>query len=483
MQEDTHMKFATIMFSILLFINGILLAFQFHVFSTNSNEEEKAFSYAQDIEVTHRGNSFFVKQTFTGLPEGEITIVWPETSKNKSCEKNDDGQKDKKSCSRLTKHLNSFKEGSDTKQTITYTIPLSKKGIQSGTLFEDIFVTLRKGITGSTTLQIVDEKRKGGHWFTGLPKIGERSLTLVDYSYFQGNGGVYELYWTNDRLKKSFEAKEVSIYAKNSSRVNLKKTMSSMKMLTSSHIDVIEAKQPKNGSRIVFTNSMNEKVLQKKLIVSQMREQYNFSMNAGNLPLIIASFATNTLLGNQKTQKMVQLLNDTFNSTQRTQWQEGLEALKGKNVDAGILDQLLSKTLNNKTSYFKMNEASGNKVAPLLFEETRELYLNGDKLTGVKIILKDGEVLYAANSILNRLGFKTRVGKNGYYVENSLRKLRFPDKKYDFYVDNDVRMDLARSHPIVEVSDTYYIEESWLIRLFGLTLSSSDERIDLKNRQ
>ncbi|MBQ0137995.1 MAG: hypothetical protein KBT36_01755 [Kurthia sp.] len=477
------MKFATIMFSILLFINGILLAFQFHVFSSNSNEEEKAFSYAQDIEVTYRGNRFFVKQTFTGLPENEITITWPETSKNKSCEKNDDGKKDEQSCSRLTKHLNSLKAGSDTKQTITYTIPLSKKGFKSGTLFEDAFVTLKNGITGSTTLQIVDENRKGGHWFTGLPKLGERSLTLVDYSYFQGNGGVYELYWTKDRLKKTFDATEVSVYAKNISQQNLKKTMSSMKMLNSNHIDIVEATGQKNGSRIIFTNSMNKNVLQEKVVVSQIKEQYQFSSNSGNLPLLVASFATNTLLGNQKTQKMVQILNNTFNNAQSASWNDGLSALKGKKIDAGILDQLLSKTLNNKTSYFKMNEASGNKVVPLLFEEKRDLYLNDEKLTDVKIILKDGEILYAANPMLKHLGYKTRVGKNGYYVDSSVRKLRFPGQQYDFYVDNDVRMDLAKSRPIVEVSDTYYIEESWLIRLFGLTSGSSNERIDLQSRQ
>lgn len=474
------MKFAMIMFSILLFVNGILLAFQYHVFSTNPNEKEQNFSYAQDIEVTYRGNNFFVKQTFKNLPDADITIAWPETSKNKSCEKN---EKNEQSCSRLTKHLNSFKASPNKTQTITYKIPLSKKGIQSGTLFENNFVTLRKGIVGNTSVQIVDENRKGGHWFTGLPKIGERSLTLVDYSYFRGNGGVYELYWTKDRLKKSFDATEVTVYTKNNSQANLKKTMSSMKMLNSGHIDVIEASERKNGSRIIFTNSMEKNVLQEKVIVSQIKEQYQFTSSSSNLPILVAAFATDSLLGNQKTQKMVQILKDTFSKNQSTEWHEGLTALKGEKVDASILDQLLSKTLNNKTSYFKMNETSGNKVVPLLFEETRELYLNDEKLTDVKIILKDGEILYAANPILHHLGFKTRVGRNGYYVVNKQREIRFPNAEYKFYVDNDMRVNLKSSRPIVEVSGSYYVEESWLIRLFHLTTTSSDKRIDLQNRQ
>lgn len=468
------MKFAAFIFSILLFINGILLSFQYHVFSTNSDSQEKAFSYAQDIEVTYRGNAFLVKQTFTNLPEDKIQISWPEKSKGKACEISEDGEKNKKGCSRLTEQLNSFKAGDQSTQTITYQIPLGKNGLESNKLYKDVFVGLKNGIATVSNVQIVDEKRKGGHWFTGLPKIGEKSLKLVDYSYFIGSGQVYELYWTKQMKKKVFDGTEFSIYTNKFTPVNFTSALKNMKVLEGGHIDIIESSKKENGSRILFTETLKKTKLQEKIVVSQIKEQYQFSKTNKNLPILVASFSLDQSLGSTKEKEMVRVLNEQFNTEQRENWKYGLDELKGEKIDSNILDDLLSKTLNDKTSYFKLNETSGSKVVPLLFEEKRDLYLNTKKLSDVKIILRDGEILYAANPMLNHLGYKTSIGKNGYYVEKSGRKLRFPEQKYKFYVDNQMRVDYIGAGPIVEVGGTYYIEESWMIRVFRLNPPNSE---------
>lgn len=468
------MKFAAFIFSILLFINGILLSFQYHVFSTNSENQEKAFSYAQDIEVTYRGNAFLVKQTFTNLPEDKIKISWPEKSKGKACEISEDGGKNNKGCSRLTDQLNSFKAGENSTQTITYQIPLGKKGLQADKLYKDVFVSLKNGIATASNVQVVDEKSKGGHWFTGLPKIGEKSLQLVDYSYFAGAGQVYEVYWTKQRLKKAFDGKEFSIYTKKFTPTKFTSTLGSMKVLEGGHIDIIESTKKENGSRILFTDTLKKAKLQEKVVVSQIKEQYQFSTTNKNLPILVASFSLNQSLGSAKDKEMVRVLNEHFNTKQREYWKYGLDELKGEKIDSNKLDDLLSETLNDKTSFFKLNETSGSTVVPLLFEEERELYLNDKKLSDVKIILRNGEILYAANPMLNYLGYKTSIGKNGYYVEKSERKLRFPEQQYKFYVDNQMRVDYIGAGPIVEVGGTYYIEESWMIRVFRLNPPDSE---------
>lgn len=468
------MKFATFIFSILLFINGILLAFQYHVFSTNSDNQEKAFSYAQDIEVTYRGNAFLVKQTFTNLPEDKIQLSWPEKSKVKACEISEDGKENKEGCSRLTEQLDSFKAGEKSVQTISYQIPLGRNGLESNKLYTDVFVSLKNGIATASNVQVVDEKRKGGHWFTGLPKIGEKSLDIVDYSYFAGSGQVYELYWTKQPMKKAFDGKEFSIYTKKLTPTNFTSTLNNMKVLEGGHIDIIESSKKENGSRILFTDTLKKAQLQEKVVVSQIKEQYQFSKTNKNLPIIVASFSLEQSLGSAKDKEMVRVLNEQFNTEQREDWKFGLDELKGEKIDSNILDDLLSQTLNNKTSYFKLNETSGSTVVPLLFEEERDLYLNDKKLSDVKIILRDGEILYAANPMLHHLGYKTSIGKNGYYVEKSERKLRFPEQQYKFYVDNQMRVDYIGAGPIVEVGGTYYIEESWMIRVFRLNPPDSE---------
>lgn len=478
------MKFAAIVFSILLFINGILLSFQYHVFSTKSTDEEKAYTYSQDIEVSYTGKSFKVKQTFTNLPEDAIQISWPEKSKGKSCVKDEEGKLDKASCARLDKNLNSFKKGTKTKQVITYKIPLGKAGIKEGKLYTDLFANLKNGIVSNTTIQITDEKRKGGHWFTGLPKLGEKYMNLVDYAYFSGSGNVYELYWTNQQMKKVFDGKEFSIYTKKFTPTNFTSTLSSMKVLEGGHIDILESSKKANGTRILFTENMKQSALQEKVIVSQIKEQYQFSNDKGDLPILLASFKLDKLLGDAKDKQIVKVLNEYFNKEQLISWNQGLEDLKGETVDATKLDNLLSETLNDKTSYFKLNEASGETVVPLLFEETRDLYLDGRILTDVKIILNGGEILYAANPMLSHLGYKASVGKNGYYVEKSQRKLRFPNEKYDFYVDNEIRNNFNGTRPIVEVGGTYYIEESWMIRIFHLMPpDSGNDRITFSTKE
>lgn len=472
------MKFATIVFSILLFINGILLSFQYHVFSNSSDDKEKAFTYSQEIEVTYTGKSFVVKQKFTDLPEDKIKISWPDKSKGKSCVKDENNKADKANCARLDKNLNSFKKGTAKQQTLTYKIPLSKSGVKKETLYKNLFANLKNGIASNTSIQITDEKRKGGHWFTGLPKLGEKYMNLVDYAYFSGAGNVYELYWTDQQLKKVFTGNEFSIYTKKYTPTNFISKIDSMKVLEGGHIDIVESSKKSNGTRIIFTENMKQSALQEKVIVSQMTERYDFANSQGDLPILLASFKMNLLLGNKKNKEMVKVLNEYFNTEQSTNWKQGIDDLEGQTIDSSKLDDLLSETLNEKTSYFKLNEASGSKIVPLLFEEKRDLYLDEQKLSDVKIILRGGEILYAANPMLSHLGYKASVGKNGYYVEKSGRKLRFPAEPYNFYVDNENRVNFKGTRPIVEVGGTYYIEESWMIRIFRLLPpDSGNERI------
>ena len=78
-------KAAVILFALLVFVNGLLLTFQFHVFSDKVDQEQQTFQYNQVIDIVHRGNQLIVTQTFTDLPEGNIIISWPEKIKKKQC--------------------------------------------------------------------------------------------------------------------------------------------------------------------------------------------------------------------------------------------------------------------------------------------------------------------------------------------------------------------------------------------------------------
>ena len=91
--------------------------------------------------------------------------------------------------------------------------------------------------------------------------------------------------------------------------------------------------------------------------------------------------------------------------------------------------------------------------------------------------MKDGQVLYSAVSILKALGYEAAEGKNGFYVNSETRAFRFPVEP-GFYVFNQRRYNTV-SEPVKKVAGEYFIEESWLQRLFKVELTKSNHRITI----
>ena len=94
------------------------------------------------------------------------------------------------------------------------------------------------------------------------------------------------------------------------------------------------------------------------------------------------------------------------------------------------------------------------------------------------MIFKDGQVLYSADTLLSHLGYETRVGENGYYANNEIRQFRFP-MDHGFYVYNQRRYNTV-SQPIKEIAGKYYIEESWLQKLFMVEIVKKKDSISIK---
>ena len=474
MQGDSHMKkAAVIVFALLIFVNGLLLTFQFHVFSDKVDNEQQTFKYNQVIDIVHRGNQLIVTQTFTDLPESNVIISWPEKIKNKKCVQDAKGKPEK--CDRMDQTLTQFKEGTSTTQKLQYVIPLAKGGIQSRTLLANKFLTLKHGVVSHTQLHISDEERIGGQWFTGLPRVATRSLALTDYSYYQGTGAVYELYWQKTPLKKAFTNDRATVYGGGEMTQQLQDALVKAIDSNTNHVDVIHAEQPKNGVRIIFAKSIHSDQLPGYVAVNVIKQKYSFS-GSDWLPTVVASILDDSVYGATKTRAMLNTLYDYMSESQLKEWKAQLQKLEGKKVTNDVLDQTLSESLDATTSYFAMNGASKG-LAPLLFEDGRSVYVNDVQQKNMRIILKDGRVLYAATPLFDTLGYTAKTGKNGYYVKNAKQSYRFPMTSA-FYVFNNKRYDIA-SQPFEVVNGQYYVEEAWLIRLFGADIQKLDERIDI----
>lgn len=474
MQGDSHMKkVAVILFALLIFVNGLMLTFQYHVFSDKVEDTTQSFKYDQVIDITYRGKKLIVKQTFTNLPETPMNISWPKRhNTGKKCVKDAAGEP--VDCERIDKTMTQFKKGSATTQQIQYTLPL-KKDITSGTLLTNMFATLKHGVVSHTQIHITDENRLGGQWFTGLPRVASKKLALINYSYFNGQGAAYELYWQRNQAKKAFTSKELTVYGRGIVTEKMQKALANTALTSSNHIDIIQSNKIQNGYRILFVKNIKDARLAEKIAVNQVKQNYTFTSTPW-LPSVVASFLTGDKYGNAKTKKMVATLNDYMTDQQRTNFKQRLQGVTGEKISAAKLDRLLSETLGSKTTYFALN-ASRKAIAPLLFEDSRKIFVNKVKQKNMRVILKDGRVLYAAAPLFDTLGYTAKKGTNGYYLHNKAQSYRFPMTS-NFYVYNNKRYDIA-SQPFEVYAGSYYIEETWLMRLFSADIQKGDNRIDI----
>ena len=76
--------------------------------------------------------------------------------------------------------------------------------------------------------------------------------------------------------------------------------------------------------------------------------------------------------------------------------QELLKDKQGHVMDEAVLDELIGEVTGFKTSYFKRNMKDKSGEHPFLFEDPREVVLDGTVHPDIRVILKDGKTFYPA---------------------------------------------------------------------------------------
>lgn len=467
------MKYAISFFGILILIISGMLFFQYQVYSDKLEAGEGDFYYTQEIEITYRSGSLDVRQHFKSLPDQTIDIVWPKLAVSPDC-----SMESETSCSRLSEDKTKFDKGEARSQSLSYIIPLDG-GLKSKQLLKDIFASLSNGEVTYSTVHISTDNDMLGQWVTGLPLIGQQQLSLVNYSLFSGEGPVSEVYWQAGNMKLQKSTDIISIYSKSALSNEFLKKLETLQFLNEEHIAIVNGQNlsEQQGKRILFLKDLTIASLEQNVIVMQAKAQYDFGDSPKWLSEVVASFITGSSIGGNKSAKIVKALTNEMTDLQLEEWQGKLKALKGEKISPKILDEKLSEIFGQHTEYLTLN-ASTESVFPFLFTDKRELYVDAHLKDDVKVIFKDDSVFYSADSLLKYLGYKTSVGKNGYYVRNKANNFRFPEN-YGFYVYNEKRYNTV-SEPIIEIAGSHYVEETWLQRLFSVEIDKSDGAISIK---
>ncbi|MDN4492404.1 stalk domain-containing protein [Ureibacillus aquaedulcis] len=470
------MKYAISFLGILLLVICGTLFLQYQVFSNKLDTGEGDFTYTQEIEITYRSGSLDIRHHLHNLSNQAIEIDWPNLAVSTDC-----FLESKTSCDRLSKDKTKFEASSSTNASLSYTIPL-EGGLKTNELLKNIFVVLKNGQAAYSTVHISTDKEVEGQWITGLPLIGQQSLSMVNYTMFGGTGDISEIYWQSGVMSIQKATDLLAVY---SHKPLSKEISDQLKAETFLNEDPIVLVQGKNipdlqGKRIFFLNELSIASLQEKVILPQIRTQYGLDGSPQWVSEVIASFLTETAIGSDKSVGIVKTLTNQMSDVQKLSWIGMLNDLKGSKVTLEKLDEQLSKVFGLHTEFFAMNEESA-RIFPILFNDERDVYVGNELKKDVKAILKDGQVLYPLDSVLKVLGYQTSVGKNGYYVQNETQKFRFP-QGYGFYVYNNQRYNTI-SEPLTVIADSFYIEETWLQRLFNVEIQRNESSITIRQQQ
>ncbi|SOB92282.1 hypothetical protein SAMN05880501_101473 [Ureibacillus xyleni] len=468
------MKYAISFFAVLVLVISGMLFFQYQVFSDKVETQVDDFTYTQEIDITYRSGSLDIRHHFKNLPNQVIDIQWPKLAINPDC-----FIESENTCKRLSEDKTKFEKGDNHSQSLSYIIPLNNE-LKSNQLLKEIFVSLKKGEVTYSTVHISTDKNVEGQWITGLPKIGQQTLSLVNYSMFSGTGPVSELYWNAGKLNLHKTADVLSVYTKKPLSDDLIKKIKDLNLLNENHIAIVEGENISKlqGKRIVFLKDLSMNSIKRQVILSQAKAQYKFNDSPLWLSEMVASFLAGTTIGGDKSTEIVNTLTHQMTDKQLANWLQMLKDLKGKEISAKILDEALSEVFGIHTQYLSMNE-SAKEVFPFLFNDNREILVDSYLQKDVNVIFKNGLILYSADTILKHLGYETSNGDNGYYVYNKERNFRFPEN-HGFYVYNERRYNTV-SKPIVEVGGIQYIEETWLQKLFTVEIEKKDDSISIKS--
>ena len=464
------MKIAVSLFTTLLVVIGAMLFMQYQVYSNQEIPTNKAYTYSQEIEITYRAGSLDIRHHFKNLPNDELTIVWPSTAVDSQC-----FLETEHSCTRLSEDKAMFTAGEGRSQSISYIIPL-EGGLTANKLMKDVFASLQNGDVQFTTVHISTDSTIAGQWVTGLPLIGQQSLALVNYSMFSGTGQVQDLYWQTDSLALQKKTEALSLYAQAEIPDEISKWMDELPRLSEEHIAIIGGvNQKEEGYRMLFMPELTVDALTKEVLMKQVESAYDF----GNSPLwlkhVVAMYLSGETFGTPRAKAVVEEVNSQMSEEQLAKWKQRLKELAGSKIDASLLDAELSAALGTYTEYFSMN-VDAEQTYPFIYNDKRDIYIEKEAAKDVKAILYEGKVLYTADALLRELGYTTSVGPNGYYVSSKTRVFRFPGAEHGFYVFNQRRYNTTAS-PLTVIAGDYYIEETWLQRLFLVDLQKDEQSI------
>lgn len=459
----------------LLLTNALLIYVHYQEANDSTKGNIDQLTYDQEIEMINRNDELIIRHHFSNLPQNRLEIVWPEESEQRTCHLEGED-----TCSRLDNHVTAFTEGEETRQSISYVMPKNDSTVE-GNMFTSVYATLHKANANTTIIHLADEINKGGMWITGLREVGNKSLDLIDYTLFLGEGAVPDLYWQRKRRNIVYSSDRVTIYSSNQSvhPEEVQKIENMLTIIDAPHTTIMLSDEHKliTSDRFIITEKKQMNIAVHQYVLNQFYKMYETSIEDKLAVEIAASFILNEEMGAESSRNAYNVLLSHLTSVEIKQITDKIQERHGQALDAGVLTQVFEEVTGYQTSFFTKNSQLDGQTYPLLLESPQVIIVSGTDRLEKRAVVMNNQVYYPISVVMKKLGYTVTWNDHSLYIENGTRKYRFPMRDY-FYVYNQKRY-ATQSIPFERIENEFYFVESAMIRIFQLEIKKTSKDIEI----
>ena len=466
------MKKATItLLFILFFVSLVLLIWQWKMYSSEKDLSLEMEQVRQHFTVEAKGKELYITHNVIGLSnDKEYQISKPDSlfkweckfENENYCKSNDD---------RPDTYL-----ASNGELNFYYQIPIPN---QSAFLLTEWIASISNVHVVQTTIDIVEREQRDSTWVAGIPQIGFKELSRIDFYTFKGEDSMPALYWQRAPIIKKDVNPFVSFFS-NQSGVDESILQNIKPLKFKGYTSIIWTKDYNqgggNGIRIVSSEEQL-KELEGELVYSFFENKFKPLLPEEKwiLELLTAEMLERPI-STPKSAAVLQELSSKLSKTQRQLWSNKI--LLEETLNFQKLDEVLGSVKGLKTTFFTLNRNEHDPLKPLYFVDPRNVMIDEITTQNIEVVYRGKEILFPFVATMNELGFLVK-STDGAEIE-----LLKEENRYKFYVNepffyyNDEKFGLL-GQPFVVENELIYIKHQALQSIFNVIVDEDENRIKL----
>ncbi|WNS77058.1 stalk domain-containing protein [Bacillus sp. DTU_2020_1000418_1_SI_GHA_SEK_038] len=458
---------------VLTTVIGGMLFWQWKAYSKeNESTIQTSENAAQEITVKSSERELLITQKVTGLTAGkEYKVDKPESLfrwsciniRNNPCESSDEN------ALKLIPEQNEL--------VFEYMIPIKKDS--KAFLLEDWTISLPEIAVTRSSVIIVDSVKSGGAWVAGAKLKGFKEMDLIDYYYFEGNGGAPAVYWQYEPLQATESKNELFTYF-GSREIN--------KLL----ISEFQGLKDFPYVSVIFTDQMKEQTSNGLLISKPGIKEDDFKLKMfnyfyekkfRNLPMdkqwVIDALASYSAKLPASTEKGNVVLHEMKIKLTEEELGAFLNTINTSSEPLTIqkLDQFVSEIRGLSTRFFTLNEGKMDSLVPLYFYDPRKVAINGNTITGLEIIFEEGKSMFPFIETMKALDYGVEI-----LADKETILLRKESNTYRFFLNRNIFIYNEDDYGLLEkplaiINGNIYMSGQWIETLFKVEIEEEDDEI------